>query len=1063
MKSSSPLFTDPPVRLLLLVLFITLACAVTSFAQTRVLDNFESLEGWKGVPSDGAKLTLVTAPGKTGKAMEMDFDLSASYGYTIARKEFPIDLPSNYRFTFDMKADAPVNNFEFKLVDSLENVWWIKKLNIDYPKVWTPQSIRKRQIVFAWGPSGNVPIRRVKAIEFVVSTGTGGKGKVWIDNFRFEQLPDSANPNIRPVFTASSIRKGFVPRFEDRGNRLLNWAAAPKEKRTWMMIDFGYQKEIGALAIDWKDAAFARAYDVQLSDDGKNWNTVYSVTSGNGGRDNIYLPEQEGRMLKILVKKASPGGVVMTRLDIKGPSVGSGPNAFFSSIASGEREGLYPEYLLNRQCFWTVVGTNGDTREALINELGTVEVDQERFSLEPFLLVGGKLVTWKDVTREESLEKGYLPIPSVTWTYGGLKLTIRAFSAGTAEKSNLLVTYTLTNNGGVPPKGKLFVAIRPFQVNPPWQSLFRSGGFARIDSIRYANGLVYVQDKLVIPMSAPDKFGATGIDGGDITDYLVNGNVPDAQRVADPRGFASAALLYDYDVQSGGSRSFQIAVPFHSWNGSPTPGMRNEADTYTDLAHLATVQSWESKLDCVRIILPPAAQPVVNTIKSNIAYIFINRDGPMIQPGSRSYERSWIRDGALTSTALLQMGVKPEVKEFIDWYSGFQFASGKIPCVVDYRGADPTVENDSHGEYIYAVMQYFRYTGDTAWLRGKWDHVVKTVRAIQSLRAERKTDVYRTGTPVQQACYGLLPESISHEGYSAHPMHSYWDDFFALRGLKDATAMAGIVGDAKLQSEFAAERDDMSHDLYTSMRLTMQTKNIDYIPGCAELGDFDATSTTIGINPVGELGVIPEPQLHNTFDRYYDYFSKRRDNAIAWKDYTPYENRVIGSFVYLDEKDRAQEVMNYFMKDRHPAGWNHWAEVVYRDSTTPKYIGDMPHTWCGSDFIRSVRAMFVYERDRDSALVVGAGVPETWLDGTGMSVKELPTYYGLINYTMKKDSLGVTATLSGQVSVPKGKIVLKNPLATGIKSVTVNGRMYSAFDPRQIVIEALPANIEIRY
>jgi hypothetical protein len=30
--------------------------------------------------------------------------------------------------------------------------------------------------------------------------------------------------------------------------------------------------------------------------------------------------------------------------------------------------------------------------------------------------------------------------------------------------------------------------------------------------------------------------------------------------------------------------------------------------------------------------------------------------------------------------------------------------------------------------------------------------------------------------------YGLLPESISHEGYSAKPMHSYWDDLWALKG-----------------------------------------------------------------------------------------------------------------------------------------------------------------------------------------------------------------------------------------------------------------------------------------
>jgi hypothetical protein len=31
--------------------------------------------------------------------------------------------------------------------------------------------------------------------------------------------------------------------------------------------------------------------------------------------------------------------------------------------------------------------------------------------------------------------------------------------------------------------------------------------------------------------------------------------------------------------------------------------------------------------------------------------------------------------------------------------------------------------------------------------------------------------------PGRKLFYGLLPASISHEGYSAKPMHSHWDNF----------------------------------------------------------------------------------------------------------------------------------------------------------------------------------------------------------------------------------------------------------------------------------------------
>ena len=44
-----------------------------------------------------------------------------------------------------------------------------------------------------------------------------------------------------------------------------------------------------------------------------------------------------------------------------------------------------------------------------------------------------------------------------------------------------------------------------------------------------------------------------------------------------------------------------------------------------------------------------------------------------------------------------------------------------------------------------------------------------------------------------RACFGLLPESVSHEGYLAQPVHSYWDDFWALRGFKDAAFMAAVA------------------------------------------------------------------------------------------------------------------------------------------------------------------------------------------------------------------------------------------------------------------------------
>ena len=1034
-----------------------------SHAQPRLLDTFETLDGWRAIPSEGAKLTLAQGEGRTGRAMVMEFDLPGAYGYTIAQKDFLLQLPPNYQFSFDMRAEAPINNFEFKLLDSLGNVWWIKKLNVSFPTAWMKERIKKRHLSFGWGPSGNVPITHVKSIEFVVSSGSGGKGRVFIDNLRFEPIDDALAETARAEFDASSLAKGGEPLIDAKGTILTNWRGTNEHE--WLSINFNYLKEIGGVVIDWDSTRYATEYTVMLSDDGKDWMKAYTVSGGNGGRDFIYLPEQDARMVRIVFTKSAAGkGYAIRRMEVKGAEFSQSPNEFFTALAQESPRGFFPRYFLKEQTYWTVVGVNGDRKEALINELGAVEVDQLGFSLEPFLYLDNTLITWHDVEREQTLLDGYLPIPSVTWKYGTVRLTMRAFAAGVEGSSLLIVTYTLENTGGRPQKGKLFVALRPFQVNPPWQWLNQVGGATRIDSIRNDNGVLHVQNKTVIPVSNPTAFGATSFDSGEIIEHLQHGTLPQAQRVTDARGFASAALAYEFSALSTLPQEFHIVVPFHAWRGSPTPSMGSSADIYVGLAYETTVADWKAKLDRVRITLPSFAQPIINTIKSNLATILINRDGAGIQPGSRSYERSWIRDGSLTSTALLELGVHDEVRQFIDWYAQYQFPNGKIPCVVDQRGGDPTNEHDSHGQFIYAVMQYFNFIKDTAWLRTKFEHVVKTVRFIQALRAERKTDVYKNGTSEQRACYGLVPESISHEGYWDVPRHSYWDDFFVLRGLKDATTIAAILGERKLATEFAAERDDFRKDLYNSMRLAMKNKRIDYIPGCVELGDFDATSTTIGVHPANELGYIPEPQLHNTFDRYYEFFRKRKEGAVAWKDYTPYENRIIGTFVLLEQKQRAHEAMQFFMNDRRPPMWNQWAEVVHRDPLAPKFIGDMPHTWCGSDFIRSVRAMFVYERERDTALVVGAGIADEWVrDSTGVSVEQLPTYYGALTYTMRMTGTRVVVTIGAGITIPPGKIVLKSPLSRPIVSASIGKKRLKVTTANEVVIGHVPATVVLTY
>jgi hypothetical protein len=655
-------------------------------------------------------------------------------------------------------------------------------------------------------------------------------------------------------------------------------------------------------------------------------------------------------------------------------------------------------------------------------------------------------------------------MPTASWQLKDLKFATSVTANGEANKSSRLdICYSFKNLSDQQNDFEFYLLIRPYQVNPYYQFLNHPGGAGKIISIKEQEfgNILSVDNKIVQFQKKYDSFGAGTFDEGNIVELLREGKMPLNKSAADPNGMANGVVKYSLHLNAGDSTQLYVSVPFY-------PEKPNEKEfVRTDIsAEFAKSNDfWKSKVGHIKFNLPPSADRIVNTYKSNLAYILINRDNAGIQPGSRSYERSWIRDGALTSSALLKSGINIEVREFIDWYSAYQYETGKVPCVVDSRGPDPVPENDSHGELIYLIREYFNFTGDTAFLRSKNFNVLKAVEYIESLIAARSTDHFKNGNDSIRAYYGLVPESISHEGYSAKPMHSYWDNFFTMKGLKDAAEIQKILGETENYERIKKVRDAFSENLYNSLQLAMKTRNIDYLPGCVELGDFDATSTTIALTPCNELNNLPKSQAYNTFDKYYNFFKNRRDDMIGWVNYTPYENRLIGSFIILDQPQRAHELIEFFLNDQHPQGWNHWAEVVWKDPDFPGFIGDMPHTWVGSDFINAIRSMFVYENEYDQSLVIASALYQDWIDVPGgMFVENLPTYYGEISYSIKKENNSYRFSITGDLRLPANGIKIRNFNGSKLpEKITINGIETNNFNYKEITIKRIPAEITIYY
>ncbi len=1042
---------------------LLLAAAV----QAQPVDRFEEVGPWVAASSDGVSATATAVPGADGRALRLTYDFAKVSGYAFVRRPLPLTFPDHWEMRLKIRGTGGVNDLQIKFTDADgTNVWWVVKPNFRPTPGWQEIRIRPRDVQFAWGPTADKTLRTTQAAEIVVVRGRdGGAGTIEIDDWTFEALPP---PRPLPAPVAS-----------DR--RALDGDRATVAKGP-VTIDFGGARELGGVVLHWVGAA--PTYRVEASDDRRRWRTLRTVTAGDGGADPIALPDTETRYLRI------GGATGLTEIEVKDRDWAADPNAFIAALAKDAPRGTYPRGF-SEQPYWTLVASDGGGVSGLIGEDGAIEVAKGGFSIEPFVVADGRTTGWADVTATHRLEDGYLPIPHVDWAGDGWTLDTSLFADGASKR--LFGRWVLTNTGTTARTVRLVLAVRPFQVNPPAQFLSQRGGVSPIATLAWDGAKMAVTTppaidgdpavaRALFPVVKPDAAWAVPFDRGALAvpqalpaaPYPGEGRGPVAEpscrttvptldpgrrrgtghvmcgnmaiggfvtRATDPTKLASGGIAYDVTLAPGASWSTAMAI---GGDGAVTAAQ-------VAAAHATTRAAWTRTLGGVELRVPPAKQAVADTVRSALAQVLMSRDGPALKPGTRSYDRSWIRDGAMMSETMLRMGVVAPGRAFADWYGPKIFANGKVPCCVDARGPDPVPENDSHGQYIHLVTDLYRYTGDKAALARDWPRLDAARRYMEGLAQSERTAANRT--PERQMLYGLMPPSISHEGYSAKAQYSLWDDFWALTGYKDAAFAARELGRPEA-AEIEAQRDRFQRDLHAAIAASVRYWKIDYIPGATSMGDFDATSTTMALDPAGEQARIDPTLLASTFDRQWRRVMAR-PTSTDWADYTPYELRNVSAMVRLGWRDRANVMLDFYMKDRRPAAWNGWAEVVGRVPRETRFLGDLPHAWVASDFIRAALDLFGYVEQDSGTIVLGGGMDATWLTGGGSAMNGLRTPFGRVDVAMRADDRRLSVTIGGDAS-PPGGFALDWPLDGAPGTVTVDGRP-ARFDGKRLKIRATGA------
>ncbi|GAA2544454.1 MULTISPECIES: discoidin domain-containing protein [Streptomyces] len=155
----------------------------------------------------------------------------------------------------------------------------------------------KRLVEAEWRSTGNgtfaVTAPEKLGVWKVYIQAEDGRGNAGIETKSVKVVaPPVTGTNValnKPT-TASSFQESYgdcpcEPAKATDGKTDTRWASDWSDPQ-WIRVDLGAATAVRKLQLVW-DPAYAKSYEVQVSDDGNTWRTVHSTTTGNGDIDTI--------------------------------------------------------------------------------------------------------------------------------------------------------------------------------------------------------------------------------------------------------------------------------------------------------------------------------------------------------------------------------------------------------------------------------------------------------------------------------------------------------------------------------------------------------------------------------------------------------------------------------------------------------------------------------------------------------------------------------------------------------------------------------------------------------
>jgi hypothetical protein len=497
---------------------------------------------------------------------------------------------------------------------------------------------------------------------------------------------------------------------------------------------------------------------------------------------------------------------------------------------------------------------------------------------------------------------------------------------------------------------------------------------------------------------------------------------------------------------------------------------------YRDLLKLSS--DWKHALQPAMTIDVPD-QRVANMARFALVREMMTRVGDYPKYGvlDRNYagsEHDGFPDTFTVDTAsMLEWGLTDLAGRYINNYFGrFVRDDGSIL----YRGP----ETGQFGRMLTVVAQYVNYGGDPNVLlrnRGRIDGVTKL---LLLLRAKAKT--LAPTNPAHGMIAGWSEADACLDPDPPRYMQPYFSNSTeAARGFRDLGRVWEKLGKQRHNAELSAwgqklqrESQDLEHDI--QMSISRSILNLDgerILPAIA------------GVNEPFHI-VVPHDKTDPQFRSYraymemtysgiltkdevkmiVDYRAHHHDTILGLPTAYGYNTGDLAGFLSyghgygLIQHDMIREALLMMYSDMaHQYTRGSWTAPETR-SIVPDQ-GAAPYCTPAQLVVAMMtKWLLVFEDPQSDALWIGKAVPRDWLlDGKRVAVRNAPTRWGRIGFSIGSqiDSKQITA----QINLPTGyaattMLRLRAPDDVSLKSVTLNGKAWTNFDPKSETVTIPP-------